>query len=102
MQVPVCMQVVNSNVNVWQKFQNIVATRNTFMKWHKVLTGYYAVKKKKIVVLSLGKPELRCWNVYNGSQWVNSLFYLSFTMDNHGHIKELEIYPLKGKGLSSL
>ena len=32
-QVPVCMQVFNSNVNVWQKFQNGTASRNTFMKW---------------------------------------------------------------------
>ena len=47
MQVPVCMQVVNSNVNVWQKFQNGTATRNTFMKWHKVPTGYHVVKRKK-------------------------------------------------------
>ena len=47
MQVPVCMQVVNSNVNVWQKFQNGAANRNTFTKWHKVPTGYYAVKKIK-------------------------------------------------------
>ena len=47
MQVPVCMQVVNSNVNMWQKFQNSAAKRTTFTKWHKVLTGYYVVKKKK-------------------------------------------------------
>ena len=47
MQVPVCMQVVNSNVNVWQKFQNGAANRTTFTKWHKVPTGYYVVKKIK-------------------------------------------------------
>ena len=45
-QVPVCMQVANSNVNVWQKFQNGAANRTTFTKWHKVPAGYYAVKKK--------------------------------------------------------
>ena len=45
-QVPVCMQVVNSNINVWQKFQNSAANRTTFMKLHKVPTGYYVVKKK--------------------------------------------------------
>ena len=46
MQVPVCMQVVNSNVNVWQKFQNGAVNRTPFTKWHKVLIGYYVTKKK--------------------------------------------------------
>ena len=60
MQVPVCMQVVNSNVNVWQKFQNGTANRNTFMKWHKVLTGYCVVKRKKIVLFAWNWTLLKC------------------------------------------
>ena len=32
--------------SICDKFQNSATSKNTFMKWHKVLTGHYAIKKK--------------------------------------------------------
>ena len=60
-QVPVCMQVVNSNVNVWQKFQNGTATEIHLQSGTKCWQVTVQLREEnKIVLFAWNWTLLKC------------------------------------------